>query len=109
MSSYPKGPWDQKWKFASPLGKGGQGETFLVNSTDGCCAVLKVLLKHKDPERRKRMYLETANLKVLDHPGIPRLVDTNAQEYEDLDTKLYAVIQLVPGPTLEQRVSDNGA
>lgn len=100
-----KKPWADTWSFVDELGSGGQGATSLVKSKDGTLGALKILHKQNDPERRARMYLETSSLRVLEHPQIPRLLDTNAEEFKG-DAKLYLVTEFIAGGTLGDVVSE---
>ena len=58
-----------KWQIIDEIGSGGQGKIYKVrnisNSTDTNTFALKYLKSQKDMERRKRMYNEVSNIKVL--------------------------------------------
>jgi serine/threonine-protein kinase len=91
------------------LGKGGQGTSYLterlgVDGEPGKKYVLKILNSQGDPDRRARMFREVAALETLNHPGIPKVVETNADEYKDQQQALYLVTEFIPGPTLEQHI-----
>lgn len=45
------------------------------------------------------MHREVTNLETLEHEGIPKVVDSNTDQYSK-DVELYFVSTLVPGPTL---------
>ena len=99
-----KSPWEAGWKKRKELGEGGHGRTSIVYRRDGTeptWRVLKVLKKPKDPERRARLAREVAALRKLDCPGVPRLIEDNCDAANNTDD-LYAVMEYVPGPTLEQ-------
>jgi serine/threonine-protein kinase len=102
-------PWNDKWEIIKELSGGGQGATFLVKPKSPSetipneTFVLKVLKNHTDPERRKRMYREVANLKTLDHNGIPRLIESNAEQF-DSEVRLYMVTEFIKGETLSQAI-----
>jgi len=103
--NFPKGPWDEKWNIFEKIGGGGQGNTYLVNPKhDDSLGVLKILNNQKDPERRRRMYRESTNLRTLRHDRIPGFLDTNAHDY-DSDARLYLVTEYVEGETLEDAVT----
>jgi serine/threonine-protein kinase len=100
-------PWEQKWVEVTGVldAGGGQGKTRAVrraSAPDSQICVLKVLNRQDDPERRRRMYREVAALRTLAHPGIPTLVDSNADQFNDLNVGLYLVTDYVPGPTISQ-------
>jgi serine/threonine protein kinase len=101
-------PWDERWESVKHLGAGGQGTTTLVKRRGGddSVFVLKRLNRQNDPERRARMRREAVALQTLGHPGIPRYVDCNTQEYAN-DVPLFIVLEHIPGPTLEEFVADN--
>jgi len=105
MSKQKSKPWDEKWEILKPIGSGGQGDTFLVKPKDSTnlsqSFVLKRLKNQKDIERRKRMHREVAALKTLDCPGIPRLIESNSDEF-DSDVPLYMVGEFIEGKTLSQ-------
>jgi serine/threonine-protein kinase len=105
MSKQKTKPWDKKWEIVKPIGGGGQGDTFLVKPKDSTnlsqSFVLKRLKNQKDIERRKRMHREVAALKTLDCPGIPRLIESNSDEF-DSDVPLYMVGEFIEGKTLSQ-------
>lgn len=111
MSQAKNKPWLSRWRELGPLGRGGQGTTSLVESLNADEQpgqyVLKVLHSQKDPERRGRMYREVAALKTLDNPGVPRVIDSNADEYEDSQRTLYIVTEYINGLTLEASVSSS--
>ena len=100
-----KKPWTDTWGFVDDLGSGGQGATSLVKSKDGELGVLKILHKQNDPERRVRIYYETAALRILEHPRVPKLLDTNADKFKE-DTKLYLVTEFIDGGTLGDVVAE---
>jgi serine/threonine-protein kinase len=63
--------------------------------------VLKKLKNQKDPERRKRMHREVAALSTLDCPGIPRLIESNSDQFYS-DVPLYMIGEFIEGKTLSQ-------
>lgn len=98
-------PWDEKWKIIRSLGGGGQGETSLVKPKNPTIPhqtfVLKRLKNQDDPERRRRMHREVAALSTLDCPGIPRLIESNSDQFAS-DTPLYLVTDFIEGKTVSQ-------
>jgi serine/threonine protein kinase len=108
MATSRSKPWKSKWQELERLGRGGQGTTFRV-ALHGSAGtqinyVLKILNDQTKMERRGRMYREVATLKTLDHPRIPKVIDTNADAFEDLTQDLFLVTTFIPGPTLEAYV-----
>ena len=109
MSKQKSKPWDEKWEIVKSIGGGGQGDTFLVKPKDSTnlpqSFVLKKLKNQKDPERRKRMHREVAALSTLDCPGIPRLIDSNSDQF-DADVPLYMIWEFIEVKTLSQFLED---
>ncbi len=105
MSKQKNKPWDEKWEIVKPIGGGGQGDTFLVKPKESAILsrsfVLKILKNQKDPERRKRMHREVAALSTLDCPGIPRLIESNSDQFAT-DVPLYMVAEFIEGKTLSE-------
>lgn len=102
-------PWRDKWEVIEELSGGGQGNTSLVKRKSPSeiipneTFVLKVLKNQTDPERRKRMYREVANLTTLDHSGIPKLIESNVEKF-DSEIRLYMVTEFIEGGTLSQAI-----
>ncbi len=107
--------WQERWTSVRAGESGGQSSTHIVRRigapNDSPSCFLKSLHSQKDMERRRRMYREVAAYETLvDHKGIPRLVESNVQAFDDLSFKLYLVTDLVNGITLERFVAQrNGA
>jgi serine/threonine-protein kinase len=104
-------PWIEKWVERDLLSEGGgQGRIFLVERADGLGqgthSVLKVLKRQEDAERRSRMHREVAALQSLDHPGVPKCLDSNAYRFRDTAIPLYIVTDYIPGPTLAEFAGD---
>jgi len=108
MSKGKKKPWDDNWQILRPLGGGGQGNAFLVKHRDEADReyVLKVLKSQKALERRERLHREVQALQLLQHPAIPKVVESNTHAFADIEVPLYFVIEYVEGQTLEERVSN---
>jgi eukaryotic-like serine/threonine-protein kinase len=107
MAKANKKPWEERWRRVRQLGRGGQGVTFLVEHVDvpGEHYVLKELRNNADLERRKRMHREVQALQQLDHPRLPKIVESNTNAFADLDVPLFFVMDYVDGQTLEERVA----
>jgi serine/threonine-protein kinase len=103
-------PWEDSWQIVSELGRGGQGTTFIVKrriSEHGDEKyVLKILQKQKDPERRRRMHREVQALQQLDHPRLPKIIESNTEAFDDIAVPLFFVMDYIEGHTLEDRVSE---
>jgi eukaryotic-like serine/threonine-protein kinase len=102
-----KNPWDADWlKVDGFAEKGGQGKVVLVKRAAGVDTgerfALKELIRQDDMDRRGRMHREVAALQTVEHTGIPKFVDSNADQFKDRDVKLFLVSEYIPGPTLEK-------
>src|SRR4051812_40189748 len=89
--------WERNWKRVRSLSQGGHGRTSIVvrnGDTDNTEYVLKELVRQDDPERRRRMAIEVNALKVLDHPGLARFVESNAEQHKE-DVELYVITEKV--------------
>lgn len=108
MAKGKRKPWDNNWRRLRQLGAGGHGVTYLVERDDrpGEQYVLKVLRDNDDPERRQRMHREVQALRQLRHAGLPKIIESNTDQFADMDEALYFVMDYIDGPTLEQRVTE---
>jgi len=107
----PAKNWKEHWAVLSDGEGGGQGDVKIVRPLDGeqdQRFFLKILRQQGDPSRRSRMYREVSAYRTLHHQGIPKLVDSNADAYEDLSFKLFLVTEYIPGQTLQQRIDRGG-
>lgn len=102
--------WEERWTAISDQGSGGQSNTKRVRAKTGEDEdrFLKVLLRQSDPLRRNRMFREVSTYRTLNHPRIPKLLDTNVERFEDPKYKLYLVTELIEGETLESLVQGKG-
>jgi serine/threonine protein kinase len=109
--------WCDRWTVIRELTPGGKGCSFLVKraaapaagaGADGAAdlrprqqqCVLKTLRDRGSLPRRARMYSQAAALRTLDHPGVARYVESNADQFRRADD-LYVVTEYVPGTDLE--------
>lgn len=110
-STKAKKPWEANWQIVRELGGGGHGATFVVKRRDGSDDseyVLKVLRRQNDSERRQRMNREVGALRRLEHTGaVPKFIESNTDQYTDLNVPLYFVAGYVKGQTLEERVNQS--
>ncbi|MBS1142190.1 MAG: hypothetical protein H6R13_3643 [Proteobacteria bacterium] len=98
-----------EWERLEQIGKGGQATTRKVrNKTTGEVACLKELNSPKDSERRARFMREATAYATCAHPGIPKLVQSNAQLHEEKSAKLFILIEFIPGKTLEAFINERG-
>jgi len=108
---FPDGPWSENWSIVEPLGKGGQGTTFIATrKTDAQKGVIKILKHQTSDEARRRMYREVANLKALHGAGckVPQILDGNTEKFESKDVNLFFVMEMIPGQRLCDVVTSKG-
>jgi serine/threonine protein kinase len=102
-------PWEVNWELV-PNQKprsGGQGSVVLVRSrTNGRLGALKTMHdRHlRDTERRYRMQQEVYALRVI-RVGVPQVMESNIEQWQDLEVRLYVVMEWIDGPTLSEYVS----
>lgn len=53
------------------------------------------------------MHREASALATLETSGIPRLIESNSEYFDDLNVELYLVEELIDGPTLEEVIKSN--
>lgn len=91
------------YEIVSPLGSGGMGEVYQAHDTRlGREVAIKVLpdVFLKDPERLSRFEREARVLASLNHPSVGAI-----HGLEESDGRRFLVLELVPGETLAQRLS----
>ena len=73
---------------------------------DGGLGALKTLhpAHQRNTERRFRMQQEVLALSVLGS-GVPRLFESNVEQWKDKDVPLYVVMEWIPGPTLAEAIA----
>lgn len=104
--------WNEAWD-VDPSAKpkaGGQGEVRkVVRRCDGVVGALKQL--HADnqakQERRFRAHTETLALVALEGKGVPKLLDSNTEKWNDKGVSLHAVVEWVDGKALSDFVNGN--
>ena len=95
-----------KWLIKAECEGGGQGTIYKVaeqNANENEYA-LKFLRKQKDTERRKRIHYEVQNVSQLDNVHLMRIMESNADRYEDETVKLYYIADFIKGMSLEKYV-----
>jgi len=106
MCAYSRQPWSRRWEVIRELSGGGQADTFVVRHRESALlGALKRLRRQDDPERRRRMHREVTALQTLEHPGIPKLLDSNSSEF-DSESVLYLIMEYIEGPTLAEVVGN---
>ncbi len=91
------------YEIVSPLGSGGMGEVYQAHDTRlGREVAIKVLpdVFLKDPERLARFEREARVMASLNHPSVGAI-----HGLEESDGRRFLVLELVPGETLAQRLS----
>ena len=100
--------WRASWEpIAVPSISGGQGVvTKVAHRANGILGALKQLHPEHlgSTERRFRMQQEANALLALAAHGVPQVLETNANQWNDKSQFLYIVMEWVEGPTLSQRV-----
>lgn len=97
-----------RYKILSQIGKGGMGYVFKATALrlNKECAIKEMQANFIAQEDRAKIALQFQNeaetLAKIDHPGIPRILDT----FEEND-RHYLVMEFVDGRTLEDIVMDS--
>lgn len=97
--------WSQCWELESSdkIGQGGQGVVRkVVHIQSKKIGALKELINYKSLERRKRMHIEAQSLKVLDHPHIAKLLDSDTES----SGRIFLVTEFIDGETLESAINE---
>lgn len=99
----------EKWQTIGTIGGGGQATVYKVTNIEDSTDffALKYLKSQKDMERRKRMFNEVSNVKLLDNAHLVSIIDTNCDLYETKDIDLYYVTSYIEGCTLEEYFEEN--
>lgn len=102
-----EGPWNHSWRgFALSLGAGGQGKVHKVkNRFSNQVGILKLMKSSttSDAKSRARMRRESTILKRFDlRADLPRLLDSNCEQYKNLEIQLYFVTNFIGGVTLDR-------
>jgi serine/threonine protein kinase len=85
------------------IGSGGMGEVWAATAPDGAEVAVKLLPEGFGPDARARFAREVAAARRVDHPGVQRVLDADAQA-----ERPWLAMALVAGPTLAQRVATDG-
>ncbi len=63
--------------------------------------VAKKLRRQGDDDRRALFFNEVESMRVLEHPGVAKLVETNADQYRDRSVQLFIITEAIVGTDLE--------
>jgi eukaryotic-like serine/threonine-protein kinase len=104
-------PWTKSWRRTGrSLIQGRQGRSFVGERIDGSGeqAFIKTLKQKRNERSRKRFRREVTTYETLDVPGLPRLIEHNANSWRDKNISLYMVQELIIGQTLGQFIESYG-
>jgi serine/threonine protein kinase len=92
------------WKLAGRIGQGGFGTIYLGNK-DGKSAALKLISRDSmgDQESFPRFANEVRSLNVLNHPGIPQLIEHNLNKVS-ASVSPFIAVEYFEGPNLQSMV-----
>ena len=108
MSEHPEiwvsqARWRDSWVVVEKLQGGGQGNAWRVRrKLDDRDGFLKAIKEKRDPERRARFSSEANAYGTVTARGIPRLIESNAHRWEEVEVEPYIVTDFIEGPTLRQ-------
>lgn len=99
----------ERWQRGDAVGGGGQATVYKATEIDNPTEIfaLKYLKKQDDIERRKRMFNEVNNVKLLQNDHLISIIDTNCNLYESENVDLYYVTSYIEGCTLEKYCDEN--
>ena len=99
----------ERWQRGDAVGGGGQATVYKATEIDNPTEIfaLKYLKKQDDIERRKRMFNEVNNVKLLQNDHLISIIDTNCNLYESENVDLYYVTSYIGGCTLEKYCDEN--
>ena len=72
-------------------------------------AFIKVLREQDKLRARKRFVKEVAVYSTLEHEGLPKLIEDNADEWRHRSVDLYLVLELIEGVTLGDFIRRDGS
>ncbi len=95
--------WSQCWDSLKCLSGGGQGSARKAHrKRDGVTAFLKEIKAKTSTERRGRFFREASANHTIRIRGIPRLIESNAHQWENGDVQPYITTEFIEGPTLRR-------
>lgn len=97
-------PWRDRWNVVREIPRGGQAFAYVVTrkADPSAGSFFLKIFDGAGTERRARMFREVACYRTLSHPGVPKLIESNAEEYKDRAAQLYLVTELVAGKNFGQ-------
>jgi serine/threonine-protein kinase len=95
------------WEVIDKIPSGAQGDSFFARSDD-VVAFLKALKANNDKERRARFYQEASAYFRLEHPRLPKFIESNAQHFREHGYMLYLVCEKIDGVNLEATIEASG-
>lgn len=96
------------WKKEEKIGGGGQGEAWRVSSkVDGSIAFLKIIKSRNDRERRARFFREATIYDTVYSEWIPKLIESNTHQHNDMSYIPYIVTEFIEGETLDKWYQKN--
>ncbi len=102
--------WNERWTpVAGPGIKGGQSESVIAEDSEGRRVFVKKLKFNDRKAARRRFVREVRSYETLEHPQLPKLIETNVHLWRDWSQRLYLVLEAIDGPTLAARVVSVGA
>jgi len=98
--------WIGPYRLIEQLGEGGMGVVHLALDQSGRAVAIKVLREHiaHDSEARSRLTREVQTLARVQDARVAAVLDADTE-----GLRPYIVTRYVPGPSLDQVVSDSGA
>ncbi len=93
--------WKIKYTVIKSIPGGAQGNCYIVEDNSSKKQYFLKALKNDTHERRLRFFRETIFFKSLDVPGIPHIIDTNADDVSSQD-ELYYCSELINGKRLDE-------
>lgn len=95
--------WKIGWEKLEDLDGGGQGEAYRARrKSDGKIGFLKVIKSKNVAERRARFFREATAYDSFGINGIPRLIESNAQNHADASMTPFIVTEFISGMTLRK-------
>lgn len=93
--------WEDKYQINSSNLGGGQGDCFVVVEIQTGKQYFLKKLKDNTTERRQRFFRETILFKSLKVSGIPKIIDTNVDDFKN-EEELYYCSELITGQSLDK-------
>ncbi|TNJ41007.1 protein kinase [Tamlana fucoidanivorans] len=93
--------WEDKYRINSSNLGGGQGDCFIVIEIETGKQYFLKKLKKNSTERRLRFFRETTLFKSLNISGIPKIIDTNVNNFET-NEELFYCAEFIKGKSLDK-------